>query len=201
MNDSFAGRSEVFWALNEGEDFEFEIHRELEQLSINLLITFAKMREEVRTIRVEDAVPNVFRAVLGRLLRSYGYQDVIYQSEVIRSRYRLGVTLWGASYRFEKDKEKALREFRLSVEEMLERWLLSLDEREIRSMNPYKGVRVDRVIQILKELEAVYPDGVPVEEFMRELSLRGYSNPEDLINKLLAEGFAYTPVSGRLKSI
>ncbi|CAI1494174.1 protein of unknown function (plasmid) [Thermococcus nautili] len=201
LNDSFAEKSEVFWTLSEGDEFEFEIHRELKSLATNLLISFAMMREEVRTVRVQEDIPNIFRAVLGRLLRSYGYHDVIYNSDVIRSRYKLGVTLWGASYRFEGDKEKALKEFRLAVEEMLERWLLSLDEREIREMNPYRGMRIDRVLKVLKELEAVYQKGVPVEALSQELSLRGVKNPEVLIDRLLAEGFAYSPVAGRIKSI
>jgi hypothetical protein len=201
LDDSFAVKSEVFWAIRDRGDFEFQIHRELKDLSTNLLATFLKLKSEVKTIRTTDEVPNVFRAVLGRLLRSYGYEDIIYRSEIIRSRYRLGLTLWGASYRFEKDKEKALREFKVAVEEMLERWILSLPEKELRNVNPYKGVSVDKVIKVLKELETVYPDGVPVRVLIDELSLRGYNNPEVLIEKLLAEGFVYSPSGGRVKSI
>ncbi|AIF69954.1 hypothetical protein PAP_07825 [Palaeococcus pacificus DY20341] len=214
-NDPLAHHSETPFLPN--KPLGLERNREFEQLIPNIIITIALARERFKTFSPNDEVVSEFRGMFDDWLvknkREYGEKfDALRLKGMVfetNTRFHLSLFLLGQMVRFEGAFKRSIAREVLTInQELLDTWMNELSEEElIKALETYEGIvnvdnRTRKALSIFMDLEATSFDGyVNKGEFYDALIKYGFKHryAEELIDKLLREGFLFEPSIGKLK--
>ncbi len=218
--DPLAYTSETPFIVN--ERIGWERNRELEQLVPNLLATIFLKKEKIPSLSPSDKTVEKFRERFERWIfrnaREYGekfdalrLKGMIFETNM---RYLLSLRLLGSIARFEGEINNRIISDVINMnQEIVDMWINEISEREmLKALEIYekyierdfRNKRLVMALRVFMDLEAVSTDGsVNREEFYNALVEYGFkpSYAEEIIERLIADGYLYEPFIGRLKMI
>ncbi len=218
--DPLAYTSETPFIVN--EPIGWEKNRELEQLIPNLLATIFLEKEKIPSLNPSDKMIEKFRERFERWIfrnaREYGEKfDALRLKGMIfetNTRYLLSLRLLGSMARFEGEVNTHIISAVINMnQEIVDMWINEISEREILKVleiyekyieRDFRNKRLVMALRVFMDLEATSIDGsVTREEFYKALVEYGFkpSYAEEVIERLIADGYLYEPFIGRLKMI
>ncbi|MCA6214313.1 hypothetical protein GBV73_05440 [Thermococcus sp. 101 C5] len=218
--DPLAYTSETPFIVN--EPIGWEKNRELEQLIPNLLATIFLEREKIPSLSPSDRMVEKFRERFERWIfrnaREYGEKfDALRLKGMIfetNTRYLLSLRLLGSMARFEGKINTGIISDVINMnQEIVDMWINEIPEREMLKVletyekyveRDFRNKRLEMALRVFLDLEATSIDGfVSREEFYNALVEYGFkpSYAREVIESLIADGYLYEPVIGKLKMI